>query len=211
MMWWGTKKQQFTLEPIRATLHHRLYVTVMNAPQDCVEHVLISNTQSNPPPQLIINHWHIWEQWLISLLNKRQNQSLYSSEPLHFFLAVLALPILWSLQVDSSGVCACVFVHFCVYVSGSNEAEDEADMKSIRRCQFGLILTLSCLYTLFSTHAHTHSHTLKVWMHQAYEYNHTHTQTHTPFPSTPTLSHWGLSNWGGHCQLTQFFYLPESG
>lgn len=164
-----------------------------------------------PPPQLIINHWHIWEQWLISLLNKRQNQSLYSSEPLHFFLAVLALPILWSLQVDSSGVCACVFVHFCVYVSGSNEAEDEADMKSIRRCQFGLILTLSCLYTLFSTHAHTRSHTLKVWMHQAYEYNHTHTQTHTPFPSTPTLSHWGLSNWGGHCQLTQFFYLPESG
>ena len=39
-----------------------------------------------PSPPLIINHWHIWEQWLISLLNKRQIQSLYSSEPLHFFL-----------------------------------------------------------------------------------------------------------------------------
>lgn len=115
MMWWGTKKQQFTLEPIRATLHHRLYVTVMNAPQDCVEHVLISNTQSNPPPppQLIINHWHIWEQWLISLLNKRQNQSLYSSEPLHFFscCARTANPVkLTSRQQRGVRVCVCAFL-----------------------------------------------------------------------------------------------------
>ena len=67
-------------------------------------------------------------------------------------------------------VCVCVFgfVHFCVYVSGSNEAEDEADMKSIRRCQFGLILMLSW------TPCITRTYTLKIWMHQACEYKHTH-------------------------------------
>lgn len=77
-------------------------------------------------------------------------------------------------------MCVCVFVHFCVYVSGSNEAEDEADMKSIRRCQFGLILMLSCLYTLCITHIHTKSM-------NASKLVDTTTQTHTHH--YPTYTH----------------------
>lgn len=103
-------------------------------------------------------------------VNKRQNQPcLYSSQPLHLFPLCSLCQFYGATQQTAAGsVCAFAFafMHFCVYVSGSNEARDESDMKSIRRCQFGLILMLSSLYTLCITHTHshtyTHAYTLKV-------------------------------------------------
>lgn len=114
----------------------------------------------NPKPRLIINHRHIWEQWLISSPWIKGGESLFSLflRTLTLLPTVLTLPLLWnytSRLQQCMCVCVRVFVHLCVYVSGSNEAEDEADMKSIRRCQFGLILMLSCLYTLCITHKYT--------------------------------------------------------
>lgn len=114
----------------------------------------------NPKHPLIINHRPMWEQWLISsqwIKGRISLVSLFLATPAPL-PAVLTLPILWSDIVGSNRVCVCVCwicAFFCVYVSGSNEAEDEADMKSIRRCQFGLILMLSstpCITHACTTH-----------------------------------------------------------
>ena len=116
----------------------------------------------NPNPSLIINHRPMREQMIDFIAaNKRQDQPrlCVSHNPCtSLCCARSANPQSNTLDISRERACGCVCVcaFLCVYVSGSNEAEDEADIKSIRRCQFGLILKLSCQCT---THTHTRAHT----------------------------------------------------
>lgn len=129
-------------------MHHRFFFA---------DRVLLVHTVITPT-----NHksWaHLGAMIEFITVNKRQNQPGFSfhRQPHTFSCCAHSDNAIMLHSRQREGVCVCVYL--CVYVRGSNEAEDEADMKSIRRCQFGLILMLSCLCTLCATRTHSLSHT----------------------------------------------------